>query len=80
MKHKIIYIEWVDAHYDNGTQSTEEALKMEPFILQCAGMYVGETPDEVIYANEWCVDNGTWRYIHAIPKVNIIKKVIKTLK
>ena len=73
---KLVYIKWFDAHYDNGTMSTEQVKKQPEYIMESVGIYVSEDKKYVNFANEWYFEGKTWRYSHCIPKVNIIKKRI----
>jgi hypothetical protein len=73
-KNKIVYIKWSDASYDN------DVLKPENFDEECwiesVGILAKETDTHYTVCVERLMDGLTFRHIHYIPKVLVVKKKI----
>ena len=71
---KAIYIKWFDASYAGHSQTLDEMTS--EYIMESVGVFVKEDAKHVTFAAEFMpADNPKrWRYIHHIPKVNIIKR------
>ncbi len=70
---KVIYIKWFDANFDNGGYKKEN-LPHKEIILESIGIYIDEDKKYITLANEYMAEYKKYKYIHNIPKVNIIKK------
>lgn len=73
---KLIYIKWFDASYNSDIQTLDEM--NDEYIIESVGFFARETKKCITLSAEIIDQNPTakWRYIHHIPKVNIIKKKI----
>ena len=65
----LLWVRWFDASYQRGEcTETELVTKVE---LESAGLLVREDEESVSIALDSYSNDGTWRYIEHIPKVNI---------
>lgn len=70
-KKTLVYVRWFDASYQRGECTLEEMVTRVE--LESAGLLVQETEDSVSIALDEYLEDGTWRYIEHIPKVNILR-------
>lgn len=77
---KLIWIKWFDSYYDDNRLTTEEVLAENPYIIEDVGFLIGESKLSIHFATSWSEKNNKWKYIHCIPKCNILKKRIINLK
>ena len=74
MPHKVIYVEWVDAHGGSGQYSLAEAEKSHTDHMASAGLLIKENEDFVVFAQDIFQYNDNPEQVRAyevIPKVNI---------
>ena len=73
---KIVYLKWKDAtFYDRYVERDE---KLDLLVIEECGFLVYEDKEKVVFATSYEEKERRWKYVHAIPKVNIIKRrVIK---
>ena len=76
---KIVYIKWIDSYFDRSSYKIEEIEKQDKyFTLEDCGFLIEDSKDCIKYASSYVANEKTYRYIHAIPKISIIrKKIIK---
>jgi len=65
----LAYVTWFDASYQRGECTSDELVPQVE--LQSAGLLVRENEETVSIALDSYTNDGTWRYIEHIPKVNI---------
>lgn len=83
---KLIYLEWADAHYNNGWKSVSESLewcKSSDWIIKEAGWLVKENNKYLVFATALKPENeyeeAQFLNLHKIPKTWILKrKIINT--
>ena len=74
---KIIKVTWLDAQrIDVGLQPIENLKDTIPVECEIVGFLVNETKDIVILAQEYWKNDGMVKYINAIPKCLIKKRVV----
>ena len=70
-KKMIAYVRWFDASYQRGECDLSEMnTRVE---LESAGLLVREDEESISIALDKYKDDGTWRYIEHIPKVNVLR-------
>ncbi len=70
---KLAYVKWFDASYQDGQFMQDE---LNPnVILHSGGLIAAEDRKTISLALDRYDDDGTWRHITHIPKVNILKIV-----
>lgn len=75
---KIIYLKWKDATFYNN-EYIEENEKVNLLILEECGFLVYEDEEKVVFATSYESGEKRWKFVHAVPKVNIIEKKIVEL-
>lgn len=71
---KIAYIRWFDASYQRGELTEDE---IEPRVeLESAGLLIRKDRNTVSIAIDHYRDDGSWRHIANIPRVNITELLI----
>jgi len=74
---QIVKITWIDAQrIDVGLQPIENLKDTTPVECEIVGFLVNETKDTVILAQEHWKDDVMVKYINAIPKCLIKKRVV----
>ncbi len=76
---KIIYLKWFDANWNSGSYKKEKLPPAE-FILEDVGFLVREDKKYITFATEYGIGNQEYKYIHNIPKVNVLEKKIINIK
>jgi len=72
MKHKYIYIRWLDASY---CSDTSDPKNYDPnYYLESAGIFVKEDEKFIVTAVDFNEVDETYRHYHSIPKVLIQKR------
>ena len=70
---KFVYIEWIDASYEEDIHDVNDMLGTIPSNL--CGFLLAETDDTLSIAMEYYPKLDTWKHICHIPKCLIIKRV-----
>ena len=70
---KIVKIDIIDMAYSTGTYSTEEAQTFKPVNMSCVGFLVAAHNDCYVIAKDYQPEEGAFRHLSAIPKVNVVK-------
>lgn len=68
-KRTLVWVRWFDASYQRGECTEAELVPVVE--MESAGMLVLETKNTISLALDRCDEDGTWRYIEHITKVNI---------
>lgn len=69
---RVIFLVWSDASAeDTGTQLKREEMQAG-CVMQAAGIFVGESETHLSFAADYYNEDGRFRGIHHIPKVNVI--------
>lgn len=67
----LVYVRWFDASYQRGECDLSELTTQVE--LESAGLLVREDEESISIALDSYRNDGTWRYIEHIPKVNVRK-------
>lgn len=71
VKKTLAYVRWFDASYQRGECDLADLnTRVE---LESAGLLVREDEESISIALDEYKDDGTWRYIEHIPKVNVLR-------
>lgn len=70
MNHRVIGVRWFDASLTKGPISREE-IETE-YIEFSVGTFVKEDKDFLVLAHDTCENDGRYRQVSVIPKVNVI--------
>lgn len=66
----IAFVRWFDASYQRGECSLDELVPRVE--LESAGLLVNEDEESISIALDHYYEDGVWRYIEHIPKVNVL--------
>jgi len=70
---KLAYVKWLDASYQHGEHHEND---LNPLVeMESAGLIAAECKQTISLALDRYEQDGTWRHIVHIPKVNILKIV-----
>lgn len=70
---KVISVTWFDSNKNDGSFSLKDPF--DPYFeLTSVGFFIGENEDWVWLAEDYNHDEGWFRNVLSIPKVNILKK------
>ena len=68
---KQLLVRWRDAAHSDGVFTKAEAAQYTLITVWTLGYFLMEHPDRVVLAGEYFEEEGTYRRIFAIPRVNI---------
>jgi hypothetical protein len=65
----LVYVRWFDASYQRGECTEDELVPVVE--LESAGLLVAESDQTISLALDRYDEDGSWRHIEHIPKVNV---------
>ena len=71
---KVIEVHWFDYTFHDEVYDAEEAMGHDLIEMRDVGYFVGEDKRKIALAGEWAEEQGSYRHLTWIPKVNIISR------
>jgi hypothetical protein len=67
----VVHVRWFDASYQRGELTEDE---LSPRVeMESAGLLVREDGDNISLALDYYREDGLWRHVEHIPKVNLLR-------